>query len=97
MRLFLTDFRYTERAAAEVDGWDVLTIEGDWLAGLAEHFVGRVGFEDDHVSVRTLERLREKLPEGVEPVAAGGTVEELRRVKDAGELASIARCFGACR
>ncbi len=90
VRLLLTDFRYTERATAEVDDWDVLTVEGDWLASLAEHLLGRVGFEDDHMSVRTLERLRGKLAEGVEPVAAGGTVEKLRRVKDAGELASIA-------
>ena len=37
-----------------------------------------------------LERLEEKLAEGVEPVAAGGTVEKLRRVKDEGELAAIA-------
>ncbi len=89
VRLFLTDFRYTERAAAEVEGWDVLTVEGDWLASLAEHLTGRVGFEDDHVSVRTLERLRGKLAEEVEPVPAGGTVEKLRRVKGAEELAAI--------
>ncbi len=89
-RLFLTDFRYTERAAAEVDGWDVLTVEGDWLASLAEHLSGRVGFEDDHVSVRTLKRLKEKLADGIEAVPAGGTVEKLRRVKDDGELEAIA-------
>ena len=90
IRLFLTDFRYSERAVAEVEGWDVLTIDSDWLAGIAEHLRGRTGFEDDHVSVRTLERLSEKLAEGVEPVAAGGMVERLRQVKDAGELTSIA-------
>ena len=28
------------------------------LAAIAEHLAGRVGFEDDHISVRTLERLR---------------------------------------
>ncbi len=89
-RLFLTDFRYTERAAAEVDGWDVITVADDWLGGLAAHLTGKTGFEDDHVSVRMLERLRSKLPDGVEPVAAGGTVEKLRRVKDEAELAAIA-------
>lgn len=89
-RLFLTDFRYTERAGSEVEGWQVLTIEGDWLASLAERLHGRVGFEDDHVSVRTLKRLGEKLGEGVELIAAGGAVEELRRVKDVDELAAIA-------
>ena len=40
--------------------------------------------------VRMLEKLKEKLAEGVEPVAAGGAVERLRRVKDEGELAAIA-------
>jgi Xaa-Pro aminopeptidase len=36
-----------------------------------------------------VEKLTAKLPEGAEMVAAGGRVEELRRVKDAGELALI--------
>ena len=89
-RVFLTDFRYTERAEEEVDGWEVRTLAEDWLAGIADLLAGRVGFEDDHVSVRTLERLKEKLREGVELVAGGETVERLRRVKDSGELAAIA-------
>jgi Xaa-Pro aminopeptidase len=89
-RLFLTDFRYTERAAAEVEGWETVTVKDDWLSGIAAHLAGRFGFEDDHVSVRLLERLRGKLADGVEPVAVGGAVEELRRVKDEGELAAIA-------
>jgi Xaa-Pro aminopeptidase len=89
-RLFLTDFRYTERAAAEVEGWEAITVSDDWLGGIAAHLSGRVGFEDDHVSVRLLERLRGKLAEGVEAVAAGGSVEKLRRAKDEGELSAIA-------
>jgi len=90
LRLFLTDFRYTERAAAEVEGWETLTIGNDWTAGIAERLQGRVGFEDDQVSVRLLGKLREKLGEGTELVAAGGKVAELRRVKDDEELATIA-------
>jgi Xaa-Pro aminopeptidase len=90
VRLFLTDFRYTERAAAEVPEWDTVTIEADWLKGIAERLEGRVGFEDDHMAVRVLEKLKEKLGEGVEMVAAGGRVEQLRRVKDEQELAAIA-------
>lgn len=89
VRLFFTDFRYTERAEAEVEGWETVTLAADWLGGIAERLQGRVGFEDDHMSVRVLEKLTEKLPEGVEAVAAGGRVEELRRVKDAKELAAI--------
>jgi Xaa-Pro aminopeptidase len=90
VRLFFTDFRYTERAAAEVEGWEAITVKGDWLGGIAARLEGKVGFEDDHVAVRLLTKLEEKLGEGTEMVAAGGCVERLRRVKDAAELAAIA-------
>jgi Xaa-Pro aminopeptidase len=90
VRLFLTDFRYTERAEAEVEGWDVVTVADDWVGGIAERLSGKAGFEDDHVSVRLLGRLREKLPGDAELEAAGGAVEKLRRVKDERELAAIA-------
>jgi Xaa-Pro aminopeptidase len=90
VRLFFTDFRYTERAAAEVEGWETITAAGDWLGAIAEHLEGRVGFEDDHMAVRTLEKLKEKLAESTEAVPAGGRVEQLRRVKDAEELRAMA-------
>jgi len=90
VRLFLTDFRYTERAAEEVEGWETVTITGDWLKGITGRLQGRVGFEDDQMSVRLLGKLKEKLADGTEMVAAGGRVEELRRVKDSDELATIA-------
>lgn len=89
-RVFLTDFRYTERAAAEVSGWEIVTVEGDWLEGIVKRLSGRVGFEDDHLSVRTAKKLGEKLGEGSELVAAGGAVEDLRRVKEPEELEAIA-------
>jgi Xaa-Pro aminopeptidase len=89
-RVFLTDFRYTERAEAEVEGWDVVTVTDDWLGGIASRLSGKVGFEDHHMAVRTLKRLEEKLPEGVRLEGAAGTVEKLRRVKDEAELAAIA-------
>ncbi len=89
-RIFLTDFRYTERAEAEVEGWDVVTISDDWLGGIASRLNGKTGFEDHQMAVRTLKRLEEKLPDGVTLEGAGGTVEKLRRVKDEAELAAIA-------
>ena len=90
IRLFFTDFRYTERAAAEVEGWETITAAGDWLGAIAEHLEGRIGFEDDQMAVRTLEKLKEKLADGTEAVPAGGSVEQLRRVKDSEELGAIA-------
>jgi Xaa-Pro aminopeptidase len=89
-RVFLTDFRYTERAEVEVEGWEVVTVKDDWLGGIAERLTGKTGFEDHQMSVRALHKLEEKLPEGVSLERAGGTVEKLRRVKDAAELGAIA-------
>jgi Xaa-Pro aminopeptidase len=89
-RVFLTDFRYTERAEAEVEGWEVVTVKDDWLAGIAARLSGRTGFEDHQMAVRTLKRLQGKLADGVSLEGAGGLVEKLRRVKDETELAAIA-------
>lgn len=87
-RVFLTDFRYAERAA-EIEGWEVEIVSGQWLLGLAGRLEGRVGFEDDQVTVRTANELRDAA-EGAELVEAGGLVEKLRRVKDADEVEKIA-------
>ncbi len=89
-RFFLTDFRYTERAEDEVEGWEVITVRDDWLGGIAERLRGKTGFEEQQMTVRMREKLEEKLPDGVELEAAGGMVERLRRVKDPDELAAIA-------
>jgi Xaa-Pro aminopeptidase len=65
-------------------------ISGEWLAGLARHLSGRVGIEDDKVTVRTARRLHEAVAKGCELVDSGGLVEDLRRVKDAAEITAIA-------
>ena len=88
-RAFLTDFRYIERAASEIGGWELVAVNVEWSSGLAERLTGRCGFEDQHMSVRMLRELTEKAPEGSELVAAGGLPERLRRIKDDSELRSI--------
>jgi Xaa-Pro aminopeptidase len=85
-RTFLTDFRYVERAEAEVDGFERRRGGRDLLADAAEALGGRVGFEDRHLSVHTWERLGESIPEGVELVGAGTLLEDLRAVKEPAEL-----------
>jgi Xaa-Pro aminopeptidase len=88
---FLTDFRYTERAAEEVaDGFERITVEGRMLAELAARLHGRVGFDDAATSVRSLAKLTEALGEDAELVATNGLVERLRRTKDAAEVEAIA-------
>ena len=91
-RRFLTDFRYTERAKAEVEGFDREPAPQDLTAALASGWPDgpvRLGFEDQHVSVRRLSELRGTLPERVELVPAGGLVEDERAVKELAELDAI--------
>jgi len=56
---------------------------------VVERVSGRVGFEDQHLTVRQYKRLRELVGDQVELVPAGGLVEDLRAVKEPGELQSI--------
>jgi Xaa-Pro aminopeptidase len=92
-RSFVTDFRYVEQAAAEVDSrFDRHLETTDLLRALPKVLPAgplRLGFDDAHLSVRRHAQLRELLPERVELVAAGGLVERLRAVKDAEEVQRI--------
>jgi Xaa-Pro aminopeptidase len=91
-RIFVTDFRYLVQAEAEV-GQDFERVQGrqDLLGDAAARLSGRVGFDDEHLTVGAHRRLAELVPEGVELVPAGGMVEELRAVKDRDEIERIAR------
>ncbi|MDP8943689.1 MAG: Xaa-Pro peptidase family protein [Actinomycetota bacterium] len=89
-RAFLTDFRYLERAEAEVEGFDRARGERDLLADAAARLSGRVGFDDAHLSVRAHRRLSGLVAErGVELVPAAGLVEELRAVKEPAEIEAM--------
>jgi Xaa-Pro aminopeptidase len=92
---FVTDFRYMEQAAQEVDAaFDRRRGERDLLEAVEELLPGgsvRLGFEEAWMSVRQHRRLRSLLPERVELVAVEGLIERLRAVKDAAEVASMRR------
>ncbi len=90
-RRFLTDFRYTERAAREVDdAFDREILEGRMMVELGKRLHGRVGYEEGATSVLNLRKLTEAVGEDVELVATEGIVAELRREKDPGEVRRIA-------
>ena len=88
-RDFVTDFRYVEQVKREVEGFERIEGKQDLVGDVAERLSGRVGFEDQHMTVRTRRRFGELVGEGVELVPAGGMVEELRAVKSADEVGRI--------
>ncbi|MGA9857083.1 MAG: Xaa-Pro peptidase family protein [Solirubrobacteraceae bacterium] len=94
IRAFITDFRYVEQSAAEVDiAFDRRTSQTDLVEAIADLLPTgsvRLAFEDSHLTVRSHAKLRELMPERVELVAAGDPVEQLRAVKDAEEIRRIA-------
>ena len=93
VRRFITDFRYVEQAAQQVQGFDREQGPQDFVTALGDGWPSgelRLGFDDQHVSVRTHGRLREVIPDRIELVAAGGIVEALRAVKEPGEVERIA-------
>ncbi len=92
VRRFVTDFRYVERARAELDGFELELAPLELRAALAEGWPAgdlRVGFEDQHVSVRRHAELRETLPDRLSLVGAGGLVEAERAIKEPAELEAI--------
>jgi Xaa-Pro aminopeptidase len=86
VRLF-TDFRYAEAARA-VEGVEFVETQRSLLADLAELLEGRIAFEADDLRYSGYETLAAG---GLELVARRGAVEELRAVKDAGELEAIGK------
>jgi Xaa-Pro aminopeptidase len=91
-RAFLTDFRYVTQAAEQVPDFDRHLGESDLLGNVADLLPDgdvRLGFDQDSLTVKAHERLREVLPDRVELVAVGGPVRELRMVKDPDEQERI--------
>ncbi len=93
VRTFVTDFRYVEQAAAEVDpAFDRSRAGQHLLEGVEDALPAgelRVGFEAAHVTVSDHARLRELLPARIELVGTSGLVEQLRAVKEPDEVAAI--------
>ena len=88
VRRFVTDFRYVEQAKVEVPDFEREQGPQELFAAL-KGFSGRLGFDDADLSVKTHRRLGELLPD-VELVPSAGVVEDVRAVKEPGEILRIA-------
>ncbi len=94
-RTFVTDFRYVEQAAEEVDpSFERRRAPRELLDAVSDELPPgrlRLGFEDANLSVRDHARLRSLLGDEVELLAAGSLVEQLRAVKEPAEIDAIRR------
>jgi Xaa-Pro aminopeptidase len=92
-RAFITDFRYVEQAAEEVEpSFDRRQAPLELIDVIEEVLPAgplRLGYEEEQVSVRAHRKLRETLPDRVELVGVEGLVERLRAVKEPHEVARI--------
>lgn len=91
---FLTDGRYREQAAREVEGATVHVPGYDLVEHIArEQLLGEASsllFQADHLTVAELERLRDLLP-GVELIPATGLLVEAVAAKSEAEIEAIRR------
>jgi Xaa-Pro aminopeptidase len=92
-RTFVTDFRYVDQAADEVDAsYERRRAAQELLDTAVEELPDgalRLGFEDAALSVREHAELRARLPDAVELLPAGSLVERLRAVKDSTEIEAV--------
>lgn len=88
---FVTDFRYTEQAAAQAEGFEIVKNVGpifEEVANITEKDqINTLAFEENFVSFAEYAVLEEIISAELVPVA--GMMEELREVKDADEIALI--------
>ncbi len=101
--VIITDFRYIEQAERQSPDCRVVRTtqekpERDWVLELTDaHSVRTLGVEEDFLSYSSREAINKHLP-FVTLTSADGIAEELRMVKDAGEIESIcASAAIACR
>ncbi|MHC5227014.1 M24 family metallopeptidase [Enterococcus sp. LJL99] len=88
---FITDFRYTEQAAEQIDGYEIIKhnadIYGEVVKLIESKKLTNLAFEENFISFAEYSALEEIIPCDLIPVA--GMIEELREVKDEEEIAII--------
>ncbi len=101
--VIITDFRYIEQAQRQAPDCRVVRTtaekpERDWVLELTDaHGIRTLGVEQDFLSYSAREALNVHLP-FVTLASVDGLAEELRMIKDAGEIESICKSAAiACR
>lgn len=99
-KVIVTDFRYTEQAERQAPGFEIRMTDksithSQWLARLCqEDGVNTLYYEDEYLTVKSYNSMRDALGEGVSCIPVNGVPEELRQIKSEREIACIRE---ACR
>lgn len=93
-RILMTDFRYLQQAKEEAAGFKLFRVKDSLAEALAKLLkrinIRRLSFEEDSVSFHQYRVLKAKL-KGLELIPVNGLVEEIRLIKEAGEIAKLQR------
>ncbi|MCR2820365.1 M24 family metallopeptidase [Lederbergia panacisoli] len=86
--LFITDFRYTEQAAKQAEGYEIVKHAGPISKEVAEKVkelgIKRLGFEQDHMPFSIWKEYEEVLEAELIPIS--NVIEDLRLIKDPHEI-----------
>lgn len=89
---FVTDFRYTEQAGKQCEGFEIIENGNpltEYLADTVKKYgITRLAYEDGYMTVAFYEQLKQKLA-GIELIPLKGAGEEIRIIKDENELKNI--------
>ncbi|EIJ78829.1 proline dipeptidase [Bacillus methanolicus PB1] len=85
---FITDFRYTEQAAKQCEGYEIVQHKGSIPDEVAEQVkklgIKKLGFEQDHLSYSSFKAYEKAV--GAELVPVSSVVEKLRLIKTESEI-----------
>ncbi len=91
--VFVTDGRYTQQAAEQVEHAKIVITKKPALVQACEWVkkskIGTLGIEAEHLSYATYKNVRRLLPGKIRLKPAGGKIEELRTIKDPEEIEQI--------
>lgn len=87
--VFITDFRYMEQAAKQVEGFEIIQHTGPIIEEVANQVsklgIKKLGFEQDHLTYGTYSSYQNVLKDA-EFVPISGAVEKLRLIKSPSEI-----------
>ncbi|WP_404403748.1 M24 family metallopeptidase [Jeotgalibacillus malaysiensis] len=89
--VFITDFRYTEQAEKQAEGYEVVTHKQPIIKEIADQCeklgIKKLGIESDHLVLSTYKQYEEHIHAELIPLS--GTIEKLRLIKSADEIKII--------